>query len=186
IALLGVRGPISVLAAFSIPVMTDSGEGFPGRDLILCVTFAVVIVSLLFSFLGAPIIRRLKLTSRTDRDSLHAARLASARAALRRFDELVAQADADGEPLDPSLVEVMRAQTARRVSALKAGAGNPKHSATEYLLTREQIRQSMLEAEREELARLRSDKQLSGEVFKSLTKELDMREQAIKTVKGPQ
>jgi len=181
IALLGVRGPISVLAAFSIPVATDTGEGFPGRDLILCVTFAVVIVSLLFSFLGSPIIRRLKLTSRTDRESLHAARLASARAALRRFDELVAQADSDGEPLDPSLVEVMRAQTARRVAALKGGTENSEHSAAVFLVSREQIRQSMLEAEREELARLRSDKQLSGEVFKSLTKELDMREQAIRT-----
>ena len=78
-------------------------------------------------------------------------------------------------------MEVMRAQTARRVAALKGGTENSEHSAAVFLVSREQIRQSMLEAEREELARLRSDKQLSGEVFKSLTKELDMREQAIRT-----
>ncbi|MGB3676554.1 MAG: cation:proton antiporter [Candidatus Nanopelagicales bacterium] len=181
IGLLGVRGPISVLAAFSIPVTTDSGEGFPGRDLILCVTFAVVIVSLLFSFLGTPLIRRLNLTSHTDDEALAAARLASARAALRRFDEVVAQADADGNPLDPELVEELRSPTARRVVALKGKSDETHQNAAGYLLTRERIRLSMIEAEREELADLRSSKRIPGDVFGQLTTELDMREQAIHT-----
>lgn len=181
IGLLGVRGPISVLAAFSIPVTTESGEGFPGRDLILCVTFAVVIVSLLFSFLGTPFIRKLNFNSQTDDEALAAARLASARAALRRFDELVAQADADGNPLDAELVEELRSRTARRVAALKSGQVHGEESAGSYLVTRERIRLSMLEAEREELANRRSAKKIPGDVFNKLTTELDMREQAIST-----
>ena len=183
IGLLGVRGPISVLAAFSIPVTIDSGAPFPGRDLILCVTFAVVVVSLIFSFLGTPLIRRLNLTSRTDEESLKAARFASAKAALRRFDELVAQADADGSPIDASLVEALRSQTASRVAALAAGRDDDESVAADYLVSREQIRQSMLEAERDELARLRSSKRLRGDVFNKLTLELDMREQAIRTAR---
>ena len=183
IGLLGVRGPISVLAAFSVPEVIDTGAPFPGRDLILCVTFAVVIVSLLFSFLAGPFIRRLHLNSRTDVEALQAARLATAKAALRRFDELVAQADADGRPLDASLVEVMRAQTANRVAALKSGP-DVNDARTDFIASREEIRQSMLEAERDELVRLRSDKQVSGEAFKDLTKELDMREQAIGSTGG--
>jgi hypothetical protein len=101
IALLGVRGPISVLAAFSIPVATDTGEGFPGRDLILCVTFAVVIVS----------------------------------AAVQL--PFVAQADSD-EPLDPSLVEVMRPDSSQ--GGGPQGGPRIRTPAAVFLVSREQIR----------------------------------------------
>lgn len=181
VALLGVRGPISVLAAFSIPELTDSGEPFPGRDLILCVTFAVVVVSLVFSFFATPLIRRLNLNALTDEEALAHARLASARAALRRFDELVAQADADGTPVDPTLVEELRSQAAQRVKALKDGERRDDEKSDGYLVTRNRIRLSMLEAERDELADLRSNRQAPGDVFNQLTSDLDMREQALGT-----
>ncbi len=184
IGLLGVRGPISVLAAFSIPVLTGSGEPFPGRDLILCVTFAVVVVSLVFSFCVTPLIRRLNLNALTDDEALDVARMAAAQAALRRFDELVAQADADGTPVDPALVEELRAQAVQRVGALVSGEHRDQLHGDGYLVTRGRIRLSMLDAERVELADLRSSKRIPGDVFGKLTTELDMREQVLRPGSG--
>lgn len=180
IGLLGVRGPVSVLAAFSIPVLTNDGLPFPGRDLILSVTFAVVIVSLIFSFFATPIIRRLNLTSDSEDESEMKARLATAKAALRCIDEMVAQADADGEAIDPEFVEEIRTPAARRVVALKAGDNRDPDDATSYLTLRQRMRKAMVDAERDKLMRMRADKQITGELFNKLNKELDLREQALR------
>src|SRR5437667_3122243 len=42
----GVRGIVSLAAALAIPFATDSGQPFPNRDLILFLTFSVILVTL--------------------------------------------------------------------------------------------------------------------------------------------
>src|SRR5205085_947715 len=46
VSFTGVRGVVSLAAALSIPVMVAGGP-FPGRDLILFVTFFVILVTLI-------------------------------------------------------------------------------------------------------------------------------------------
>ena len=47
IGFTGIRGIVSLAAALAIPLATASGEPFPNRDLILFLTFAVIIVTLI-------------------------------------------------------------------------------------------------------------------------------------------
>ena len=58
----GMRGVVSLAMALSIPVLLKTGEPFPYRNLILFITFIVILVTLVFQGLTLPwIIRKLEL-----------------------------------------------------------------------------------------------------------------------------
>ena len=55
----GMRGGVSLAAALAIPLTTDAGEPFPGRNLILFLTFAVIFGTLVIQGLTLPAVIRL-------------------------------------------------------------------------------------------------------------------------------
>src|SRR5262249_43351101 len=62
LAFTGVRGIVSLAAALAIPFATATGAPFPDRDLILFLTFSVILVTLVGQGLLLPwVIRRLGL-----------------------------------------------------------------------------------------------------------------------------
>lgn len=57
----GMRGVVSLAAALSIPVMLDNGHAFPQRNLILFITFIVILVTLVVQGLTLPwVIRKVQ------------------------------------------------------------------------------------------------------------------------------
>jgi CPA1 family monovalent cation:H+ antiporter len=57
----GMRGVVSLAAALSVPVLVNEGQLFPYRNLILFITFIVILVTLVFQGLTLPwLIRRVK------------------------------------------------------------------------------------------------------------------------------
>jgi CPA1 family monovalent cation:H+ antiporter len=57
----GMRGVVSLAAALSIPILTIDGTSFPYRNLILFITFIVILVTLVFQGLTLPwVIRKVK------------------------------------------------------------------------------------------------------------------------------
>jgi CPA1 family monovalent cation:H+ antiporter len=50
----GMRGVVSLAAALSIPIVLDNGQAFPNRDLILFITFSVIMVTLVLQGLTLP------------------------------------------------------------------------------------------------------------------------------------
>jgi hypothetical protein len=50
----GIRGAISLAAALAIPLETDAGAPFPGRDLIIYLTFCVILATLVVQGLSMP------------------------------------------------------------------------------------------------------------------------------------
>ncbi|MUV03784.1 Na+/H+ antiporter [Flavobacterium rakeshii] len=58
----GMRGVVSLASALAIPLTLDNGEPFPHRNLILFITFVVILITLVFQGLTLPfIIKLLKL-----------------------------------------------------------------------------------------------------------------------------
>jgi len=55
----GMRGVVSLAAALSIPVVMDNGAPFPYRNLILFITFVVILVTLVFQGLTLPWVIRM-------------------------------------------------------------------------------------------------------------------------------
>jgi len=63
VGISGMRGVVSLAAAFSIPLLTPSHEAFPYRNLILFITFVVILVTLVGQGLALPwLIRLAKIT----------------------------------------------------------------------------------------------------------------------------
>ncbi|KAA6439113.1 Na+/H+ antiporter [Dyadobacter flavalbus] len=54
----GMRGVVSLASALSIPLLTDNGQPFPQRNLILFITFVVILVTLVFQGLTLPMVIR--------------------------------------------------------------------------------------------------------------------------------
>jgi CPA1 family monovalent cation:H+ antiporter len=100
IGFTGIRGVVSLVAALSVPELVGGGE-FPDRDLILFVTFCVILVSLIGQGAALPkVIEFLQLdragvreAAAAKRDEL-AARIAATEAALERLRQ-IEQAGAD-------------------------------------------------------------------------------------------
>lgn len=95
LAFTGVRGIVSLAAALAIPLATETGAPFPHRDLVLLLTFVIVLVTLVGQGLTLPrVIRGLGLanTGRRERIAGRSAEFVARRRALRsvidRFDRL--------------------------------------------------------------------------------------------------
>lgn len=63
----GMRGVVSLAAALSVPLLTPQGQPFPYRNLILFITFVVILVTLVGQGLTLPwLIRKVKLENPSD------------------------------------------------------------------------------------------------------------------------
>src|SRR5918999_229191 len=90
IAWTGMRGVISLAAALALPLQTASGVPFPGRNLIIFLTFCVILATLVVQGLSLPVLIRalgLEDDHLGDKEETHG-RISIAEAALERLDEL--------------------------------------------------------------------------------------------------
>src|SRR5689334_4359002 len=87
----GMRGIVSLAAALALPLVLDSGNPFPQRDLIVFLTFVVIAVTLVVQGLTlAPLIRALKVgTDWSGHEEERRAKLLLTKAAMTAIDDLV-------------------------------------------------------------------------------------------------
>ncbi len=172
-----MRGVVSLAAAFALPV------GFPNRDLLLFLTFVVVIGTLLVQGMSFPwLIRKLGVTSDQEvyKDNLSeaAAQQAAAGAALARLDELTKEGVIETHA---EVIDRLRNNAERRAMGAweRLGGGiGPEGEETPSALYR-RLRRSMLEAERSVLVRMRDERRIDDEVLRRVTRELDYEEATL-------
>ena len=177
----GTRGVITLAAIYTIPRVTDSGAPFPNRDLLIFCAFLVVLVTLVGQGMTfAPLVRALGVRADpVDQARLrNQARSAAARAGLDRLSELEAR---EHEPGDEQAIATLRTQLEhrldryqRRLDTLEdADVGIPSNPAYESAV---RLHLAVIEAEREELLRLRETGELPDSGLRVLERELDHRE----------
>jgi CPA1 family monovalent cation:H+ antiporter len=177
LAFTGVRGIVSLAAALAIPFLTASGAPFPSRDLILFLTFSVILVTLVGQGLLLPwVIRRLGLAhaGRREREVNRAeelkARAEAVQAAAERLDQL-----AEERNLPAEVIEVVRAQHQDRLQHIEdrsAGDGvTGKHSDLH-----EEVERLLIDAERTRINHLFRGGKLKDEARRRIERELDLRE----------
>jgi Na+/H+ antiporter len=167
----GMRGAVSLAAALALP------EGFPLRNLILFLTFAVILATLVVQGLTLPtLIRRLRLSGDgTEEKEELRARLAATQAALARLDEL---AGADWTRDDT--VERLQGLYEFRRRRLKARAGKIEDDGTEdRSLAYQRLVRELLEAQRRAIVRLRNQGDISNEVMHRIERELDLEDSRL-------
>ena len=176
----GARGPVSGLAAFSIPLAFSSGEAVPYRDLILATTFCIVVVTLLLSLTLAPLARLVGVRSDDDDALLRRVDVLLARAALERLNDVETEAEETGCPLSQDVSDRLRADVEQR---LLAPSDPSAPSTTQEIETGQLLSaaRAMVRAEQEELLRLRDEEGIPDSIVRPLLRTLDLRMQALKT-----
>jgi monovalent cation/hydrogen antiporter len=176
---IGMRGIVSLAAALSIPLLLPSGAAFPYRNLLIFLTYVVILATLLIPAATLPWLIRwlgLKGDDENRRDET-VARLALLQAGLRKIDTL---GNASG--YHPELLQTAARRYERAVQTLES---NLEPAAFSPLFDEEQrkrqLTRTLLEAERMELANLRQNATIHDSVFFQLSHELDIEETRLNT-----
>jgi CPA1 family monovalent cation:H+ antiporter len=174
VAFTGMRGAVTLAAALAVPLETDAGAPFPGRDLIIFLAFSVIVVTLLLEGLTLPwLIRRLGLSSAAEAEDWREseARLRAAEAALDRIEELEREDWVREDTADRmrGLYDYRR----RRYAARFDGSGEHEEyesRSADY----QRLRAELLDAERAMLLDLRRKGVINDDVMRRVERDLDL------------
>jgi CPA1 family monovalent cation:H+ antiporter len=175
----GMRGVVTLAAAFAIPLVTNTGAPFPGREEIILLAFVVTVGTLLLHGLTLPaVIRRLDVRGHEDfADALAEAQAqtAAAQAAAARLAELD-----DGNPLMRHAVAKLRYMAESRSNAAWERLGPVEEVDRTPSIAFRQLRMQMLAAEREVFVRYRDERRIDDEVFRRVQRELDLEDSMLR------
>jgi CPA1 family monovalent cation:H+ antiporter len=177
LAFVGVRGVVSLAAALAIPLTTAAGAPFPDRDLILFVTFGLIVVTLIGQGLLLPSVARwLGLTQHAadERQREHEAELAARSQALNVAQNRLEQFATDGR-ISPEALAILRARHEYRVGRLPANTVDGIDAAS----VAAELRADLIAAEREYIHRLLQEGQITDEARRRIERELDLEEASI-------
>jgi CPA1 family monovalent cation:H+ antiporter len=180
LAYTGVRGIVSLAAALAVPFATDSGDPFPDRDLILFLTFSVILVTLVGQGLLLPtVIRALGLDNagwrerRVDKAEELAARQQAIRVAIERLDQLAAERE-----LPANAVQALRAQYQERLKHFEHGPDRAGGHQVPPELP-DEIELLLIATERARINELHRRGTLKDEARRRIERELDLRDATL-------
>jgi CPA1 family monovalent cation:H+ antiporter len=168
----GLRGAVSLAAALSIPLVIEAGNPFPERDLIIYLTFCVILATLVLQGLTLPsLIRLLRLeddgavTKEETKARIHAAE-----AALARLEELAGEDWVREETAERlrGLYRFRQSRFAARFDDQDDGAIERRSQDYQRLL------RELLDAERRAVVELRRQGRINDEVMNLVQRDLDL------------
>jgi len=172
----GMRGVVSLATVLALPLET------PGRDLLIFLTFCVILATLVGQGLSLPwLIRALGVVEDGGADEhqeLHA-RMAAAEAATTRIEQLARE-----WPDHLPLIDTLRTQYAHRSTHLGEHTHQEAHeemlaldeAAAKELFDHRKIRRAVIDAEREAVLDLRQRGQIDDEIWRRIERDLDLEE----------
>lgn len=168
----GMRGVVSLAAALALPAATNAGGAFPSRNLVIFLTFSVLLVTLLgqgltFSYL----IRALGVTGdgRAEREEAKA-RLKAARAGMARLEQLATE-----DWVQSDEAEAFRARYQEQADHYRAHyEGADLESEDERIEASLRLRRELLDAQRGAIARLRDEGYIADDILRRDQRDLDL------------
>jgi CPA1 family monovalent cation:H+ antiporter len=180
VAWAGMRGVVSLAAAFAVPMTTSTNEVFPGRPQLVFLTFVVVVGTLLLHGLTLPwFIKVLDIQNDEARqDALReaTAQTKAAHAAADRLDELLA-AQPPGSDVYERAAKVLRHWNDRRGNSAWEQLGRGDDEIGEGPAAAfKRLRLEMLKAERQTFIAERDAGNIDDAVLRSVLRGLDLEE----------
>ena len=173
LAFTGIRGVVSLAAALAIPLSTSAGAPFPERDMILAITFIVIVVTLVGQGLMLPAVIRwlgfakdVAVERRSERENELAARLGAIRAALASIDEL-----AHERKLTNDAVEVLRSHYRAHLHELERAQAEKRAARLA-----DELQLEVIEAQRRQIHQALRDGKISDESRRRVERDLDLLE----------
>ena len=178
----GLRGADSLVIALSLPLAVATGAPFPGRDLIVFLTFAIIFVTLVAQGLSLKaVIRALGL--KPDPESAREMSAARARLAVVGLETL--DALPVGEPGAEDARKALRLKYEHVAHRFEARLHNKRIARDEERIEAyRMMRLKMLGAERAALIVMRDKNEISDDVLREIQNDLDL-EQVLLEQPGP-
>jgi monovalent cation/hydrogen antiporter len=176
IAWTGMRGVISLAAALALPLSVGGGAPFPERDLILFLTFCVILATLVVQGLSLPaLIRALGLEDdgSQEREEIEG-RIEVAQAALARIEELIEE-----EWVREDTAERVRGLYTYRRSRFSARFDGDDDGIEERSAAYQRFMRELLRAQRTTLIELRNAGKIGDEVMHRIEHDLDLEESRL-------
>jgi monovalent cation/hydrogen antiporter len=170
----GMRGAVSLAAALALPLTTDAGAQFPNRELIVFLTFSVILGTLVVQGLTLPVLIRVLDVEDDHLEELEdtKARIHAAEAALARLEELVDEDWVREETADRlrRLYGFRRSRFQERIDT--EGDGSIEQRSSDY----QRLLRELLDAERQAVLALRRDRRISDDVMRRVVRDFDLEE----------
>jgi len=173
----GMRGVVSLAAAFALPLSTNDGRPFPQRDVSIFLTLFVIVATLVGQGFTMPHVVRWSGLRRDETAELlaeAAAQQRAAKASLERLDLLTTD-----EETIAGVAEQLRERAEMRQRGawerLGGGSGGTMGAETPTATYR-RLRLEMLHAERQEFLAQRDAGQISDDVLRRVQRDLDLEE----------
>ena len=172
----GMRGVDSLATALALPVATAAGAPFPGRDSIIFVSFAVILLTLVAQGLSLPVLIRLlgvKPDEKADCEE-YTARLAANQAALNYLERLEKTKGEHHHQLS-----LLQAEYHERLAQLEEEGNEddaePDGSETAAPLSRfHQLAREALQIERDAIIDLRNQHRINDETLRAVQRDIDL------------
>jgi monovalent cation/hydrogen antiporter len=173
IAWTGMRGADSLAGALAIPFVLANGEPFPGRDLILLLTFCVIFGTLVLQGLTLrPLVRWLKIVDdHVTQKEERLARLKANEAALARLEEIESS-----DRVKPETVARLRADYEDRIRQLRSQAPHEESVIGLFSPDFEELARAALQTERDTLIALRNEGTINDLALRRIQRDIDLAE----------
>jgi len=173
IAWTGMRGADSLAGALAIPFLLPNGSPFPGRDLILLLTFCVIFATLVLQGLTlTPLVHWLRVVDdhATEKEE-RLARLKANEAALMRLETLQSS-----NRVRPETLERLRSEYADRVRQLRVQNQHEESISRLYSPDFEELARLLLQTERDTVITLRNEEAINDQVLRRIQRDIDLAE----------
>jgi monovalent cation/hydrogen antiporter len=172
----GMRGVLSLAAAFSLPFNHANGAVFAQRSMIVYLTFCLIVTTLVLQGLSMPWLIRALAIEGTDEEEReeHQARLTLVEDALRYLNRRRVR-----DRFDPAVVQELLSAYERRLHSLPTDYAHPTEGYSR--MQRDALLLEVLQIERESLLRLRNEDAVSDDVARAIQRDLDLLESHVHT-----
>ena len=173
----GIRGVVSLAAALALPYVMANGQPFPHRDMILFVTFGVIIVTLVGQGLLLPsVVQWLGLSKIGKQEHVEELKreLQARQDALKDVSLRLEKAIADHE-VPAFVVEHLRMRNQHRLQVI------PSNLTDDLELVRQTaaLKKELIDAERDFIYQLLRDGRITDEARRRIEYELDLEEAGV-------
>jgi CPA1 family monovalent cation:H+ antiporter len=174
VAWAGMRGVVSLAAAFALPITIANGQPFPGRSYILFLTFCVILTTLVFQGLTLPFLIR-KLGVKDDgaiESEERAARLKANEAAVEFIEQKALE-----ENFPEEVMVRVRAEYCDRIQQLNLCNQSPENPGGEIATPiYQRLQHGALQVERKTIIALRNSQDINDEALRRIQRDLDLAE----------
>ena len=183
IATAGVRGAITLAGVLTLPLLMPDGTPFPAREVAILIAMGVILLSLAIASIGLPLLTRGLTDSLPEperKDTEANARVAASEAAIRRIEKTVTEPLADQREIDARAeAAVHLLDVYRRHLDYGDLSGENAEDMQRLAEAERRLRLAALDAERDELYRLRRAFAIDDVVHQKLVREIDLMEASL-------